>query len=143
MPLKLSLKPGEKFVLNGAVVQNGDRRGVLVLQNKASVLREKDILQAEDATSPARMVYFPVMMIYLDEGGLTKYYNEFVRRMTEFMGAVRNPAVLADCVTVSRHLMAREYYKALMLCRKLMDYEDEMLGSGDGAASVPARRAAG
>jgi flagellar protein FlbT len=26
MPLKLSLKPGEKFVLNGAVVQNGDRR---------------------------------------------------------------------------------------------------------------------
>ena len=45
MPLKLSLKPGEKFVLNGAVVQNGDRRGVLILQNKASVLREKDIMQ--------------------------------------------------------------------------------------------------
>ena len=44
MPLKLSLKPGEKFVLNGAVVQNGDRRAVLVLQNKASVLREKDII---------------------------------------------------------------------------------------------------
>ena len=42
MPLKLSLKPGEKFVLNGAVVQNGDRRGVLILQNKASVLREND-----------------------------------------------------------------------------------------------------
>ena len=32
MPLKLSLKPGEKFVLNGAVVQNGDRRGVLLVQ---------------------------------------------------------------------------------------------------------------
>ena len=29
MPLKLSLKPGEKFVLNGAVVQNGDRRTVV------------------------------------------------------------------------------------------------------------------
>ena len=43
VPLKLSLKPGEKFVLNGAVVQNGDRRGVLILQNKASVLREKDM----------------------------------------------------------------------------------------------------
>ena len=39
MPLKLSLKPGERFVLNGAVVQNGDRRGTLILQNKASVLR--------------------------------------------------------------------------------------------------------
>ena len=67
MPLKLSLKPGEKFVLNGAVVQNGDRRGVLVLQNKASVLREKDIMQEEEVTSPSRRIYFPVMMMYLDE----------------------------------------------------------------------------
>lgn len=143
MPLKLSLKPGEKFVLNGAVVQNGDRRGVLVLQNKASVLREKDIMQAEEANSPARLVYFPVMMMYLDEAGASKHYDEFVRRMTEFMGVIRNPGVLADCVSISRCLMAREYYKALMLCRKLMDYEDERLGSIDGAASVPASRAAG
>ena len=66
MPLKLSLKPGEKFVLNGAVVQNGDRRGVLILQNKASVLREKDILQPEDAKSPARRIYLPVMMMYIE-----------------------------------------------------------------------------
>lgn len=64
MPLKLSLKPGERFVLNGAVVQNGDKRGVLILQNKASVLREKDIMQPEDVSSPARRIYFPVMMMY-------------------------------------------------------------------------------
>ena len=63
MPLKLSLKPGERFVLNGAVVQNGDKRGVLILQNKASVLREKDIMQPEQVTSPARRIYFSVMMM--------------------------------------------------------------------------------
>ena len=141
MPLKLSLKPGEKFVLNGAVVQNGDRRGVLVLQNKASVLREKDIMQAEEADTPARRVYFPVMMMYLDEAGASQYYDDFVRRMTEFMSVIRNPEILADCVSVSRHLMTREYYKALMLCRRLIDYEDERLGHG--SASVPASRAAG
>ena len=47
MPLKLSLKPGEKFVLNGAVLTNGDKRTSLVIQNKACVLREKDIMQPE------------------------------------------------------------------------------------------------
>jgi flagellar protein FlbT len=130
MPLKLSLKPGEKFVLNGAVVQNGDRRGTLVLQNKASVLREKDIMQAEDATSPARRVYFPVMMMYLDEGDAGKYYDEFVRRMTEFMGAVRNPDVLTECVGISKHVLAREFYKALMGCRKLIEYEEATLAPG-------------
>lgn len=128
MPLKLSLKPGEKFVLNGAVVQNGDRRGTLILQNKASVLREKDIMQEDEVSSPSRRIYFPVMMMYLDEAGAQRYYDEFVRRLSEFMGAVRNPEILAECVNISRHAMAREYYKALMLCRKLIEYEDERLG---------------
>lgn len=129
MPLKLSLKPGEKFVLNGAVVQNGDRRGVLVLQNKASVLREKDIMQQEEANTPARRIYFPVMMMYLDQAASDRYYDEFVRRMSEFMGAIRNTDILADCVNVSKYCMEREYYKALMLCRKLIEYEDERLGN--------------
>lgn len=132
MPLKLSLKPGEKFVLNGAVVQNGDRRGVLILQNKASVLREKDIMQPEDVSTPARRIYFPVMMMYLEQGGPPAVYDEFVLRLTEFMGATRNPEVLADCVSVSRHVLARDYYKALMTARKLVDYEERVTHVASG-----------
>lgn len=126
MPLKLSLKPGEKFVLNGAVVQNGDRRGVLVLQNKASVLREKDIMQPDEADSPAKRIYFPVMMMYLDEAGASKFYDEFALRLSEFMSATRNPEAQADGVAASKHVMAREYYKALMAARKLVDYEERL-----------------
>jgi flagellar biosynthesis repressor protein FlbT len=130
MPLKLSLKPGEKFVLNGAVVQNGDRRSALLLQNKAAVLREKDIMQADEAATPARRIYFPVMMMYLDQaGGANAFHDEFIQRLSEFMGAVSNPDILTDCVNISRHVMIKEYYKALMLCRKLIDYEDERLGN--------------
>ena len=129
MPLKLSLKPGEKFVLNGAVLQNGDRRASLILQNKASVLREKDILQEDEVTSPARHIYFPVMMMYLDEVGAQKYYEEFATRLAEFMGVIQNPTVLMDCLNISKHVMAKEFYKALMLSRKLIEYEDERLGN--------------
>ena len=132
MPLKLSLKPGEKFVLNGAVVQNGARRGVLILQNKASVLREKDIMQAEEVTTPARRIYFPIMMMYLDEGSAAKFYDEMAHRITEFMGATRNPDILAECVAASRHVLAREYYKALMSARKIVDYEERVLNVASG-----------
>lgn len=132
MPLKLSLKPGEKFVLNGAVVQNGDRRGVLILQNKASVLREKDIMQQAEADTPAKRIYFPVMMMYLDEASAPKVYDEFALRLTEFMGASRNPDVLSECVAASRHVMAREYYKALMSARKLVDYEEGLANVASG-----------
>ena len=139
MPLKLSLKPGEKFVLNGAVVQNGDRRGVLILQNKASVLREKDIMQPDQAVTPARRIYMPVMMMYLDEAGATKYYDEFVQRLSEFMGVIRNPEVLSECVAISKNCMEREYYKALMLSRKLIEYEDQRLGNVASSLSTDLR----
>ena len=132
MPLKLSLKPGEKFVLNGAVVQNGDRRGVLILQNKASVLREKDIKQAEDADTPARRVYLPVMMMYIDESQASTFYDEFVRRLSDFMGATRNAEIMAECVATSKHVLAREYYKALMSARKLVEYEEKITHVASG-----------
>jgi flagellar protein FlbT len=145
MPLKLSLRPGERFVVNGAVVQNGDRRGALILQNKASVLREKDIMQPEEATTPARRIYFPVMLMYLDQGENEDVFGEFARRLAEFMGAVRHPEVLAECVSVSRDVMAGDFYRALMRCRKIIAYEDERLGTaaGDVDSGVSTRECAG
>jgi flagellar protein FlbT len=128
MPLKISLKAGERFVLNGAVVENGDRRATLVLQNRASVLREKDILQSEDVTSPARHIYFPIMMMYLSSKEDSNLYDEFVLRMNEFMSAVGDPEALANCVSISRDVMAGEYYKALIRCKKLIAFERERLG---------------
>lgn len=127
MPLKLSLKPGEKFVLNGAVIANGDKRTSLIIQNKACVLREKDIMQAEDADTPARRIYFPIMMMYLDGDAPETYYSQFALRMTEFMDAVQNRQILATCVDISKHVMSGEYYQALVLCKTLFDFEQERL----------------
>src|SRR4029077_19319284 len=121
------LKPGEKFVLNGAVLTNGDKRTSLVIQNKACVLREKDIMQPTEANTPHRRVYLPIMMMYLDPDVNEQYYNDFALRMTEFMGAVQNRAVLAACIEISRDVTSGAYYKALMLCRKLFDFEQERL----------------
>lgn len=127
MPLKLSLKPGEKFVLNGAVLANGEKRTSLVLQNKACVLREKDIMQSEEANTPARRIYFPVMMMYLDPDGSEAYYNDFAMRMTEFMGAIQNRQAITTCLEISREVMSGAYYKALMACKKLFEFEQERL----------------
>ena len=140
MPLKLSLKPGEKFVLNGAVLANGDKRTSLVIQNKACVLREKDIMHPRDAKTPARLVYLAIMMMYLDESASEEPYNEFALRMTEFMGAIQNRAVLASCVEISRDVVQGAYYKALISCRKLFDYEQERLRYGSEDVSKRSAR---
>jgi flagellar protein FlbT len=141
MPLKLSLKPGEKFVLNGAVLSNGDKRISLVIQNKACVLREKDIMQPSEATTPARRVYLPIMMMYLDSDVSQDYFNDFALRMTEFMGAIQHKPTLAICVEISRDVMQGAYYKALMACRKLFEFEQERLNYDP--QSLPKRASGG
>ncbi|MAU41768.1 MAG: flagellar biosynthesis repressor FlbT [Kordiimonas sp.] len=128
MALKLSLKPGEQFVVNGAVISNGDRRTTLVVQNKVSLLREKDILQEGQVTTPARRIYFPIMLMYMDGENLDKYHEEFLLRMTEFMSVIQNAEALANCVSISNDVMKGNYYHALMTCKKLFVFEEERLG---------------
>ena len=84
-------------------------------------------MQAEDATTPARRIYFPIMMMYLDPDEADVYYSHFALRMTEFMGAVQTRAVLASCIEISRDVTTGAYYKALMTCRKLFEFEQERL----------------
>lgn len=127
MALKVSLKPGERFVVNGAVVRNGDRRTNLILQNKVSLLREKDIMQEDEANTPARRIYFAIMLMYLDQDRYQKYYDEFVLRMTEFMNAIEDGTATESCLSISRDVMNKEYYRAMVSCRKLFDFEAERL----------------
>ncbi|MBI1239808.1 MAG: flagellar biosynthesis repressor FlbT [Alphaproteobacteria bacterium] len=136
MPLKLSLKPHEKFVVNGVVLTNGDRRASLVVENKAAILREKDILHQDEANTPSKRIYFAIMMMYLGPEDSTAHYNEFALRMTEFMNAVTNHEALSTCVAISKDVMSGQYYKALIKCRKLFDFEQTRLSYVP--SSVPA-----
>ena len=127
MGLKLSLKPGERFVVNGAVLVNADRRASLVIENRASVLRERDIMQPEDADTPAKRLYFVIMLMYLDEGERRSMRATFIQLLTEFMGAVAGKDAIDACLSISAFVANGDYYKALSKCRRLFDYEQERL----------------
>jgi flagellar protein FlbT len=98
-------------------------------------------MQLDEAKASTVKIYFPVMMMDLEQSDNETYNDEFVQRLSEFMGAVRNPDILNDCVNISRFVMVKEYYKALVLCRKLIEYEDERLRNV--ASGLSAGRTAG
>lgn len=136
MALKLSLKPNEKLVINGAVIANADRRATLIVHNKASILREKDIMQEANVNTPAKRIYFPIMLMYMDPAQMSTYYEEFMLRMTEFMNAIRSPDAIEICVKVSTHVMQGQYYTALMGAKKLIKFESERLASLAGGSAA-------
>ena len=140
MALIIDLKPSERVIIGNALITNDDARTRLHIEGDAPILREKDIMQPEEANTPARRVYFPVMMMYLDEETANIYYSQFAMCMTEFMDAIKDRQALALCVDISKDVMTGAYYKALTKCKTLFDFEQERLNHGiDGVSKSAAR----
>ncbi len=123
MTLKLSLKPGEKFVVNGAVLINGDRPASFIVENRVTVLRDRDMLQAAEATTPAKRIYYAILMLYQGNEGAARYYDEFVSEMSAFMRGIDDSETLNLCVAISRDVLVGHTYKALIKCHQLFDSE--------------------
>ena len=120
MPLKLSLKPKEAVVVNGAVLRNGDRRGTILLQNRARVLRQKDVLQPEATESPAEHLYFAVMQMYLTGQTEGQLYDQTVTAIAAAMEDAEDDAQRDMLIQISTASAAAQTYQALSLCRKLL-----------------------
>ena len=123
MTLKLSLKPGEKFVLNGAVLINGDRPTSFIIENQVTVLRDRDMLKIEEADTAAKRVYCAILALYQGEGEKDANYDTYVSEMSAFMQDKNDGETLRVCVAISRDVLAGNYYKALIKCRQFFDCE--------------------
>lgn len=120
MPLKLSLKPKEAVVVNGAVLRNGDRRGTILLQNHARVLRQKDVLQPEATESPVEHLYFAVMQMYLTGQTEGQLYDQTVTAIAAAMDDAKDDTQRDLLIQISTASAAAQTYQALSLCRKLL-----------------------
>lgn len=120
MPLKLSLKPNEAVVVNGAVLRNGDRRGTILLQNQARVLRQKDVLEPEATESSEDHLYFAVMQMYLTGETEGQLYDQTVTAIAAAMNEADTEEQRASLIAISTACAAGETYQALSLCRKLL-----------------------
>ena len=124
MPLKLSLKPGETFVVNGAVVRNGDRRGVLLLENQARILREKDILHPEDANSSAARAYFCIMQMYLLGESDGPAYAQAAESLAALMAGCESGDERDAVLDISADVTSGNLYRALSRCRRLLGADE-------------------
>ena len=90
MALKLTLKPNERILINGCIVRNSDRRQLLLIENKADVVREGDLLDENDARTPVKEVYYFVQAAIGIAHNAAVDQNTFIRFQGEFQCHVRS-----------------------------------------------------
>lgn len=125
MALKITLKPGEKIIIDGAVIRNGEKASTFYIENKVPLLREKEIMREEDATTFCSKIYFIIQLMYLDGKNTARYHSiywELVRKLVEAV-----PRTTGIIIEISRHILEENYYQALKLSKKLIAFEKEVL----------------
>ena len=131
MPLTINLKPGEKLIVNGVVLQNSHHTAKLLVHNEASLLREKDIITEEAADTPARRVYFAVQCQYLFPDKREFYLPLIHRFLREFGDAA--PSALPIVQKIEQEVAAGQLYHALKTAKQLIAKEQEILNAFTGA----------
>lgn len=126
MALTLSLKPGEKAILGGAVICNDDDRRIrLIVKNSVPILREKDIMKPEGVDTPCKRLYFSIQLMYIDQANLAQYHKNYWKDAEDTVKAA--PSCSRYIESMNALIVIGEYYKALKVCKELIQHEEELL----------------
>lgn len=128
MPLKIQLKPKERVIINGAVVEgHTDTRTEIVVLNNASVMRQKHILQQDEANTPCKRLYFALQMLYIEDkenhGPYKKAFDQYHKDLEDTLSL---PTIKASLILIKEAGDNEKYYDALKLCRDLIKVEAEL-----------------
>ena len=125
MPLRISLKAGERLIVGGAVVKSGKSRCDLIIENDVPILRGREVLSLDDADSPCRRIVFTIQLMYVDPAHAVEHHALFDQLVEDVLRA--SPSMAPLIAEIGERIAAGQFYPALKLGRKLMAYEEELI----------------
>jgi len=126
MALIIDLKPSERIIIGEAVITNDKTRTRLHIEGDAPILREKDILREEDATTPCKRVYIMVQLMYLSANAET-FHADYFKMIKEIQDAA--PSTSLFFMKVNDFIYEGKYYKALKATSNLIEHEQELMAN--------------
>lgn len=127
MPLLIDLKPGEKVIINGAVIENAGANTKIRICNESTLLRQKEIMTEDEANSPAARVYFCLQNAYIFPEMRAHYLALFDHYLGEYLEACPSAQPIGQ--EICNEISGDHFYRALKTSRKLLTHEANVLES--------------
>jgi flagellar protein FlbT len=126
--LVLKLAPGERVLINGAVVENGDRRARLTLLTpNANVLRLRDAIHPDEAKTPVRRVCYIAQLAVAGETDIDQAREQLLTGVRQLVDVFRDAESAAALASAEEHASEGRFYPALRALRTLIPREDLLL----------------
>ena len=125
--LVLKLGPKERVLINGAVIENGDRRSRLAIMTPdAHILRLKDAIHPEDAKTPVRRACFAVQLVLSGDTSPEKAHHQLLRQLEELSQVFTDPDSRKALAEAGAGVIAGQHYRTLKCLRSLLPREDRL-----------------
>jgi flagellar protein FlbT len=134
--LKISLKPNEKIYINGAVLRV-DRKVSIELLNDVQFLLENHVLQADQASTPLRQLYFIVQIMLMNPDGAGEALSLFRKSLPLLLANFTDERMKSALKDIDRQVSEGHVYEALKTIRALYALEKAILNRDPTAIPVP------
>jgi flagellar protein FlbT len=126
----LKLGPKERVLINGAVIENGDRRSRLsIMTPNVNILRLRDAIHPDDANTPVRRVCYLAQLVLTGDADAEDTELQLLRRIEELSQILIDPDSRALLTDATQAVLAGEHYKCLKALRALLPREERLLSA--------------
>lgn len=144
--LRLKLRPNERVLINGAVVENGRAHAELrVLTPETKILRLRDALHPDHVDTPTKRVCYIAQLVVAGEMSPEEALSRFVRGVVELKQVFLDPGSQATMDQAIKHARTNSFYKAMQCMRRILPYEELVMQNpayAHGRTGPPARSTA-
>ena len=128
--LVLKLGPKERVLINGAVIENGERRSRLsIVTPNANILRLRDAIHPEEVNTPVRRVCYIAQLVLSGDADPDEAKLQLLRGVEQLSQVLTDADSRVRLDLATKAVIDGQYYQALKALRGLLPREDRLFAS--------------
>ena len=128
--LVLKLGPHERVLINGAVIENGDRRSRLAIMTpNAHILRLRDAIHPEEVNTPVRRVCYIAQLVLSGDADADEAKMQLLRGIEQLSQVLTDNDSRTQLTVATTAVLDGQHYQALKALRSLLPREERLLAA--------------
>jgi flagellar biosynthesis repressor protein FlbT len=128
--LVLKLGPHERVLINGAVIENGDKRTrIAIMTPNAHILRLRDAIHPEEANTPVRRVCYMAQLVLSGDAEPGGCRMQMLRGIEQLSQVLTDHDSRTQLTIASKSVLDDQYYPALKALRSLLPREERLFAA--------------
>lgn len=128
--LVLKLGPHERVLINGAVIENGEKRSrFAVVTPNAHILRLRDAIHPEEVNTPVRRVCYIAQMVLSGDASPGDARMQLLRGIEQLSQVLTDPDSRQQLTLATAMVLEDQHYQALKALRALLPREERLMAA--------------